>query len=104
MRSLLIWNAVNLPSSADPVSSDIVDKTEVTVGRGKTVKIRVKKAGSYMPNPTWDPSMISCKWGDWDGGGWPFYITGGEYTGETEIIIHKGKGGKEVARVKVKVK
>lgn len=86
----------------DSGSSKYVDKTSVTVKKGKTTSVKVKKIGSDMPHPYWDPDMLHCEFGKWDKDGWPLYIKG-LAKGETEIDIYKGDTGKVVATIKVTV-
>ena len=79
--------------------SDIVDKTELVLAVGETGTVNVKWPFEGLPyfNYGWN---ATCAWGEWSGDGWPMYITGVK-KGTLDVVITKGEGGDEVARIKV---
>ena len=84
--------------------ASIVDKTEVALAKGKSATVKVTWPYAGVPDLTWDDAtVVDCKFGDWNGSGWPLTIKG-IGAGESTLTFRKGAGGETVATIKVTVK
>ena len=104
--------AVTVPGSGGSSSETggktqgIVDKTSVTVARGKTAQVKVTWPYEDVDPINWyDNTLIKMTWGKWNGTGWPLTIQGLK-AGRTEVMIRKGdkKDSPIVATISVTVK
>ena len=100
---------VNVRESSKPVP--VVDKTNLAMKVGETVKVKVTKTWQESDLPyvkwTWagnDGDVISCKFGKaWEGNSIDLGINA-LAVGTGEVVITKGENGPEMAKIKVTVK
>ena len=100
---------VTVRESGKPVP--VVDKTDLTLKVGETVNVKVTKTWQEDALPyvrwTWEGyggNVISCKYGKvWEGNSLYLGITGLD-VGTGEVVITKGDGGPDMAKINVTVK
>ena len=81
----------------------IVDKSSVSISKGKSATVKVTWPFDGMPYVAYDPSAVEVSWGAWNGSGWPMTIKG-LAKGTSDVILYKGEGGEKAAAIKVTVK
>ena len=82
----------------------IVDKTRITLEKGKSETVRVTWPYAGVPYLVWDDdSVVQCAWGDWNGKGWPLTVKG-IGPGSAHVLLYRGEGGEKVATISVTVK
>lgn len=84
----------------------IVDRTDVTVGVGKTATVKVTWPYSGVPHMWFDDSsVVNCEFGTWSDNGWPLYIKGvGVGTANVWFTRGDDPGEDVMATIKVTVK
>ena len=81
----------------------IVDKSSVSISKGKSTTVKVTWPFAGIPFVENDPYAVDASWGAWNGSGWPLTIKG-LAKGTSDVILYKGEGGEKAAAIKVTVK